>query len=85
MMKRYIISAVLMLFTAIGFAQKDVTAQYITNATLSNGTTGWTITNLQNAPKQGNNTTGWAMEFYAGWNNLDKRNFSQIKTNLWHT
>ncbi len=41
MMKRYIISAVLMLFTAIGFAQKDVTAQYITNADFSS-TNGWT-------------------------------------------
>ena len=46
-MKRHIIFAVVMLFAAVGFAQKDVTAQYITNATLSNGLTGWTNVNFK--------------------------------------
>ena len=53
------------------WAQKDVTSQYITNATLSNGTTGWTVTHKQDGPAQGNNTAGYAMEFYAGWGALN--------------
>ena len=56
------------------FAQKDITSQYITNATLSNGTTGWTVTNF-NAPQRGNNTVGWASESYAGWGSLEKTNY----------
>ena len=56
-------------------AQKDVTSQYITNATLSNGTTGWTNVNFNN-PVQGNNTTGFASECYAGWGSLEKTNYS---------
>ena len=58
-------------------AQKDVTSQYITNATLSNGTTGWTNVNFNN-PVQGNNTTGFASECYAGWGSLEKTNYSQV-------
>lgn len=47
------------------YAQKDVTSQYITNATLSNGTTGWTVSNF-NDPQRGNNTVGYASECWAG-------------------
>jgi hypothetical protein len=91
-MKRHIIFAVVMLFAAVGFAQKDVTAQYITNATLSNGTTGWTNTNF-NTPVSGNgtirinnidyksyNTIGFASECYAGWGSLEKTNYSLTQT-----
>lgn len=91
-MKRHIIFAVVMLFAAVGFAQKDVTAQYIINATLSNGTTGWTNTNF-NTPVSGNgtikinninynsyNTIGYASECYAGWGSLEKTNYSLTQT-----
>ena len=57
------------------WAQKDVTSQYITNATLSNGTTGWTNVNF-NTPVKGNNTVGYASECYAGWGSLEKTNYS---------
>ena len=60
-------------------AQKDVTSQYITNATLSDKLNGWTNTNF-NEPKKGNNTTGYASESYAGWNNLDITNYSLTQT-----
>ena len=56
-------------------AQKDVTSQYITNATLSDGTNGWTASNF-NAPQQGNNTKGYASEAYAGWGSLETTSFS---------
>lgn len=91
-MKRHIIFAVVMLFAAVGFAQKDVTAQYITNATLSNGLTGWTNVNF-NTPVSGNgtirinnqdqksyNTIGYASECYAGWGSLEKTNYSLTQT-----
>ena len=91
-MKRHIIFAVVILFAAVGFAQKDVTAQYITNATLSNGTTGWTNINF-NQPVSGNgtikinninynsyNTIGYASECYAGWGSLEKTNYSLTQT-----
>jgi len=60
-------------------AQKDVTSQYIKNATLSNGTAEWTVSNF-NAPQSGNfnsngrtsyNTQGYASEAYSGWNSFD--------------
>ncbi|MBR3453963.1 MAG: hypothetical protein IKH26_01440 [Bacteroidaceae bacterium] len=60
MMKRYIISAVLIFFTAIGFAQKDVTAQYITNANFSS-TSGWTE-NKNNVNTIGNGRIGTALQ-----------------------
>jgi hypothetical protein len=60
------------------YAQKDVTSQYISNATLSS-LEGWTVSNF-NDPKSGNgtvrinntnfvsyNTIGYATEAYAGW------------------
>lgn len=55
-------------------AQKDVTSQYITNATLSS-LNGWTNVNF-NAPQRGNNTVGYASECYAGWGSLEKTNYS---------
>lgn len=60
-------------------AQRDITSQYITNATLSNGTTGWTVSNF-NAPQRGNNTVGYASEAYAGWSNLDITSYSLTQT-----
>lgn len=55
-------------------AQKDVTAQYITNATLSS-LDGWTNVNF-NTPVQGNNTTGYATECYEGWDKVEKSEYS---------
>ena len=64
-------------------AQKDVTSQYIKNATLSQFVmegnvlkeiTGWTNENF-NAPQRGNNTVGYASECYAGWGNLDVKTY----------
>lgn len=63
------------LFATTGvYAQKDVTSQYITNATLSS-LNGWTNVNF-NTPVKGNNTTGYASECYAGWGTLEKTNYS---------
>ena len=67
-----------MLFAAVGFAQKDVTEQYITNAKLDNGLTGWTVTNF-NTPQRGNNTTGYATECWAG-NPLSNTSYSLTQT-----
>ena len=55
-------------------AQKDVTAQYIKNATLSS-LDGWTNVNF-NTPVQGNNTTGYATECYEGWSSVEKSEYS---------
>ncbi|MBR3091774.1 MAG: hypothetical protein IKG99_01985 [Bacteroidaceae bacterium] len=86
-MKRHLLFALAMLFATVGFAQKDITSQYITNAKLDqgtvqviNGTTtrtldGWTVKNFNNS-QQGNNTQGWASESYAGWGNLDITEYS---------
>ena len=46
-------------------AQRDVTSKYITNATLSDGTNGWVVSNF-NAPQQGKNAVGYASECWAG-------------------
>lgn len=73
------------------WAQKDVTSQYITNATLSNGTTGWTKnctkTTQTNDPAdafsnsvRGNNTIGYASEAYAGWGSLIQTAYSMKQT-----
>lgn len=56
-------------------AQKDITSEYITNATLADGTNGWVVNNF-NAPQKGNNTVGYASEAYAGWGNLDVKEYS---------
>ena len=60
------------------WAQKDVTSQYITNATLSS-LNGWTNVNF-NTPVKGNNTKGYASECYAGWGSLEKTNYSLTQT-----
>lgn len=72
-------------------AQKDVTSQYITNATLSDGTNGWTKTFTKNtqttdpadafsASTRGNNTVGYATEAYAGWGSLIQTAYSMKQT-----
>lgn len=77
---RFLLAAfVLMGLTGNVWAQKDITSQYITNATLSDGTTGWTVSNF-NTPKQGNNTVGYASEAYAGWENLTTSSYSMLQT-----
>lgn len=79
-MKKYIIAALALL--GLGgnvMAQRDITSTYITNATLSNGTTGWTVNNF-NTPVQGNNTIGYASECYAGWESLEKTAYSLTQT-----
>ena len=55
-------------------AQKDVTAQYITNATLSS-LDGWKNVNF-NTPVRGNNTVGYATECYEGWDKVEKSEYS---------
>ena len=77
MKRKLLLFAVLMMvgaFTGSIYAQKDVTAQYIKNATLSS-LDGWTNVNF-NAPVKGNNTIGYASECYAGWASLEKTNYS---------
>ena len=75
-MKRYIFAAIALIGLAgTVTAQKDITSTYITNATLANGTTGWTVSNF-NTPQQGNHTIGYASEAYAGWGNLDITSYS---------
>lgn len=59
-------------------AQRDITSQYITNATLANGNMGWTVSNF-NAPQRGNNTVGYASEAYAGWGSLDITSYSMTQ------
>lgn len=77
-MKRKLLFAVMTLITGAwalsASAQKDVTSQYITNATLSS-LNGWTNVNF-NTPVKGNNTTGYASECYAGWGSLEKTAYS---------
>jgi len=74
-MKRKLFLLLCALLTMIGVqAQKDVTSQYITNATLSS-LNGWTNVNFNN-PQRGNNTVGYASECYAGWGSLEKTNYS---------
>jgi len=81
MKRKTLLLAIAMMACAWGnlFAQKDVTSTYITNATLSNGTNGWTVSNF-NAPQRGNNTTGYASEAYAGWGSLDVTSYSLTQT-----
>ena len=74
----FIAALVLTGFAGNAWAQRDITSQYITNATLSNGTTGWTVNNF-NTPQQGNNTVGYASECYAGWGTLEKSSYSMTQ------
>lgn len=60
------------------WAQKDVTNQYIKNATLADGTNDWTVKNF-NAPQKGNNTVGYASESYAGWGSLEITEYSMTQ------
>ncbi len=89
MKRKSLLLAILMIVGAWGqlYAQKDVTSQYITNATLANGTNGWTKTFTKtiqtNDPAdafsnsvRGNNTTGYASEAYAGWGSLIQTAYS---------
>lgn len=93
MKQKVLLLAVLMIAGAFGsklYAQKDVTAQYITNATLSS-LDGWTNVNF-NTPVNAlhrnvnndnifsNATTGYASECYAGWGGLEKENYSLTQT-----
>ena len=65
----------LLAFAGNAYAQRDITSTYIKNATLSNGTAGWTVSNFNN-PQQGNNTVGYATEAYAGWGSLGVTSYS---------
>ena len=71
-------------------AQKDVTSQYITNATLSS-LDGWTSTHTKNqtttdpadaftVTTRGNNTVGYATEAYAGWGSLIQTAYAMKQT-----
>ena len=79
MKRRLLLFTIMMIVGALGcghlYAQKDVTALYIKNANLSNGLTGWTVSNF-NTPQRGNNTIGYATESYAGWNDLAVKAYS---------
>jgi hypothetical protein len=46
---------------------------------LSNGTTGWAVSNF-NTPQQGNNTVGYATEAYAGYWSFDVNSYSLKQT-----
>ena len=75
-MRKNLLLAALYVASALGFhanAQKDVTSQYIKNATLSSQE-GWTVENF-NAGQKGNNTVGYASEAYAGWGSLEKTSY----------
>ena len=85
------VAACALLLSAGVQAQKDVTSQYITNATLSNGTNGWTKTFTKNQQTsdpadafsnsvRGNNTVGYASEAYAGWGSLIQTAYSMKQT-----
>ena len=79
-LKSYIIAALMLtgLISQVA-AQRDVTNNYITNAKLDKGTSGWTVSNF-NAPEQGNNTEGYASEAYAGWGSLDVTSYSMTQS-----
>lgn len=79
-MKIFLIAVIAILgFASNATAQRDITAKYIKNATLSEGTTGWNVVNRENGPAQGNNTTGYALEFYAGWGSLAVTSYSMTQ------
>ena len=74
---KLLLLAVMLVVGISAMAQKDVTAQYITNATLSS-LDGWTNQNF-NTPQKGHNTTGYAVECWAG-NPLAKTGYSLTQT-----
>lgn len=90
-MKKYILAIALIGLAGTVMAQKDITSQYITNATLANGTSGWTKTCTKNTTTndpadafsnsvRGNNTIGYASEAYAGWGSLIQTAYSMKQT-----
>ena len=91
-MKRKLFLLLCALLTSVGmWAQKDVTSLYITNATLSDGTNGWTKTHTKTVVTddpadafsnsvRGNNTVGYASEAYAGWGSLIQTAYSIKQT-----
>lgn len=72
---KVLLAAVMCLGGISSYAQKNVTSTYITNATLSNGTNGWTASNFK-APVKGDNTIGYASEAYCGWSAIEVTNYS---------
>ena len=87
---KLLIAAAALLVGVGAQAQKDVTSQYITNATLSS-LSGWTATHTKttvtNDPAdaftvstRGNNTVGYATEAYAGWGSLIQTAYSMKQT-----
>ena len=90
--KSIIIAAIALIgFAGNVMAQRDITSTYITNATLSNGTNGWTksftktkqVTDPADAfsnSVRGNNTVGYASEAYAGWGELIQTAYSMKQT-----
>ncbi len=81
-MKKKLFLLLCALLTTVGmWAQKDITSTYITNATLKDGyNTGWTASNFNAGPTQGNNTEGYAVESYAGWGSVERPSFSMKQT-----
>ena len=91
-LKSFFIAALMLTdFAGNAWAQRDITSQYITNATLSDGTNGWTksftktkqVTDPADAfsnSVQGNNTVGYASEAYAGWGELIQTAYSMKQT-----
>lgn len=90
--KSIIIAAIALIgFAGNVMAQRDITSTYITNATLSDGTNGWTKTFTKNVQTndpadafsnsvRGNNTVGYASEAYAGWGSLIQTAYSMKQT-----
>ena len=63
----------------IGSSWKDVTNDYIKNASLSK-TDGWTVTNKNGGPTAGSSyTNSYAIEFYAGWGNVNVTSYSALQ------
>ena len=87
-LKLFFAACALLLGVSSAMAQKDVTSQYITNATLSQGmNVGWTVDYTGsdsyphfNSVTQGNNTVGYATEVYAGWNELATTAYSMTQS-----
>ena len=78
-MKRSLLCLLIALLPLMLHAQRDVTAQYITNADLSDGMTGWTVSNF-NTPAAAHNAATYASEAYAGWGSLEVTSYSIKQT-----
>ena len=91
-LKSFFIAAIALTgFAGNVLAQRDITSTYITNATLSDGTNGWTKSFTKNTQTndpadafsnsvRGNNTLGYASEAYAGWGSLIQTAYSMKQT-----